>query len=85
MRELTLNLGQALGLLVVALLPQTTALAKPALSGELIYANQCAKCHGDKGQGVADKYDESLIGDWPVEKLTRVITRTMPELSLIHI
>ena len=78
-RKFTFNLGQALGLLAVALLSQAAALAKPALSGELIYANQCAKCHGDKGQGVADEYDEPLIGDWPVEKLTRVITRTMPE------
>ena len=79
MRELTFNLGHALGLLVVALLAQTTAMAKPVLSGEFIYANQCAKCHGNKGQGVVDEYDEPLIGDWPVEKLTRVITRTMPE------
>ena len=78
-RKFTFNLGQALGLLAVALLSQAAALAKPTLSGELIYANQCAKCHGDKGQGVADEYDEPLIGDWPVEKLTRVITRTMPE------
>ena len=78
-RKFTFNLGQALGLLAVALLSQAAALAKPALSGELIYANQCAKCHGDQGQGVADEYDEPLIGDWPVEKLTRVITRTMPE------
>ena len=47
MRKFTFNLGQALGLLAVALLSQAAALAKPALSGELIYANQCAKCHGD--------------------------------------
>ena len=58
---------------------QTTGLAKPELSGPAIYANRCAKCHGDKGQGVADEYDEPLVGDWPIEKLVRVITRTMPE------
>ena len=69
---------QALGLVVVGLLVLATAQAKP-MSGELIFANQCAKCHGDKGQGVADDYDEPLVGDWPIEKLTRVITRTMPE------
>ena len=73
------RIGQTLGLLAVALLSQASSLAKPALSGESIYANQCTKCHGDKGQGVANEYDEPLIGDWPVEKLTRVITRTMPE------
>ena len=54
-------------------------MAKPELSGKAIYANQCAKCHGNQGQGVTDEYDEPLVGDWPVEKLTRVITRTMPE------
>ncbi len=58
---------------------QTTGLAKPELSGPAIYANRCAKCHGDKGQGVADEYDEPLVGNWPIEKLIRVITRTMPE------
>ncbi len=58
---------------------QTTGLAKPELTGPAIYANRCAKCHGDKGQGVADEYDEPLAGDWPIEKLVRVITRTMPE------
>ena len=73
------RIGQTLGLLAVALLSQASSLAKPALSGELIYANQCAKCHGDKGQGVADEYDEPLTGDWRIEKLVRVITRTMPE------
>ena len=79
MRTVARIVGQALGLLVTVLLSQATALAKPALSGELIYANQCAKCHGDIGQGVADEYDEPLTGDWPIEKLVRVITRTMPE------
>lgn len=75
----TRQLGQALGLLLIISQLETTALAKPELSGKAIYANQCAKCHGNKGQGVADEYDEPLVGDWPVEKLTRVITRTMPE------
>ena len=79
MRTVARIVGQALGLLVTVLLSQATALAKPALSGELIYTNQCAKCHGDRGQGVADEYDEPLTGDWPIEKLVRVITRTMPE------
>ena len=58
---------------------KTTGLAKPELSGPSIYAKRCAKCHGDKGQGVADEYDEPLVGDWPIKKLVRVITRTMPE------
>ncbi len=73
------KLDQALGLLLAFSVVASAAWAKPALSGEAIYANRCAKCHGDTGQGVADEYDEPLVGDWPVEKLVRVITRTMPE------
>src|SRR4051812_656699 len=48
-------------------------------SGPEIYRQLCAKCHGRKGEGVKDKYDEPLRGDWSVEKLTRVIDRTMPD------
>ncbi|MDP6892029.1 MAG: DUF1592 domain-containing protein [Verrucomicrobiota bacterium] len=51
----------------------------PSSHGAKIYANKCAKCHGNKGQGVANEYDEPLTGDWPLEKLVRVITKTMPE------
>jgi len=39
----------------------------------------CAECHGDKGQGVQDKYDEPLHGNRSVEALTKRIARTMPD------
>lgn len=39
----------------------------------------CASCHGDKGQGVIDKYDEPLHGNRSVEALTKRIARTMPD------
>ena len=55
------------------------ASAKQLTLGARIYADKCAKCHGKKGQGVANEYDEPLNGDWPLEKLVRVITKTMPE------
>ena len=71
--------SQLLGLLIVVLFSQTTILAKPLSPGAKIYADKCAKCHGDKGQGVANEYDEPLTGDWPLVKLVRVITKTMPE------
>ena len=73
------KLGLAFGLTAALGLATATSLAEPKLSGELLYAKLCAKCHGDQGQGVPDEYDEPLAGDWPIEKLTRVITRTMPE------
>lgn len=47
--------------------------------GAVIYKKQCASCHGDNGQGVADKFDEPLKGELSVEALTRKIDRTMPE------
>jgi len=39
----------------------------------------CADCHGAKGEGVADKYDEPLVGNRSVASLTRYITRAMPD------
>ena len=79
MRCLANKLGQALGLGTAILLATTTGLAKPELSGEHLYTKLCAKCHGDQGKGVADEHDEPLVGDWSIEKLTRVIIRTMPD------
>lgn len=48
-------------------------------SGRQIYFDQCVQCHGPEGQGVEDEYDEPLVGDWSLEKLARVIHKTMPE------
>lgn len=47
--------------------------------GQVIYNKLCLECHGDRGQGVAGKYEEPLIGDRAVEALSRKIERTMPE------
>lgn len=47
--------------------------------GATIYRKLCAECHGDKGQGVQDKYDEPLHGNRSVEALARRIARTMPD------
>jgi len=62
-----------------------TSLAKPdeaaLLKGKAIFEKQCSECHGDRGQGVKGEYDKPLAGDWPLEKLTRVVDKTMPELE----
>lgn len=47
--------------------------------GEQIYRQHCAECHGRNGQGVKDKYDEPLAGDESLDRLTRIIHKTMPE------
>ncbi|HAV61918.1 MAG TPA: hypothetical protein DCY13_06095 [Verrucomicrobiales bacterium] len=47
--------------------------------GLSIWKNQCIECHGTGGEGVDGKYDEPLYGNWSLEKLTRIIHKTMPE------
>lgn len=47
-------------------------------SGELIYKNLCASCHGAKGEGGKD-YPEPLVGDRTLEKLATYIDKKMPE------
>ena len=44
-----------------------------------IYRRDCARCHGRNGEGVRGKYDDTLRGDWSLEKLTRFIEKSMPD------
>ncbi len=55
-------------------------LAGPAsgFDGAALFSQQCADCHGAKGQGT-DYYKPTLAGDLPVRELARVISETMPE------
>jgi mono/diheme cytochrome c family protein len=48
-------------------------------SGRQIYVDQCVQCHGQNGEGVEEEYDEPVVGDWSLDKLARVIHKTMPE------
>src|SRR6185295_2226357 len=48
-------------------------------SGQQVYKQECARCHGKSGEGVKGKYDEALRGDRTLEKLTRYIERAMPD------
>lgn len=47
-------------------------------SGEAIYRQQCASCHGTQGEGTADVPDP-LVGDRPVDQLIRIIHKRMPQ------
>lgn len=47
--------------------------------GAKIFRETCAECHGKKGEGVADKYDEPLAGQKSLISLTKYIARAMPE------
>ncbi len=44
-----------------------------------MYQQMCADCHGGKGEGVADKYDDPLAGNRSVSSLIKYISKTMPE------
>jgi hypothetical protein len=76
------RLSTILLMLLVCLLAgrmEAKAADRKTPSGADIFKKQCASCHGKTGQGVADKYDDALHGDWSIEKLARVIDKTMPE------
>lgn len=48
-------------------------------AGEAVYREDCMRCHGPVGQGVAGKADEPLVGEKSVASLARYIAREMPE------
>jgi len=48
------------------------------LTGEQIYRQQCAWCHGERGQGTEINYPKPLIGDRSVPQLAKIIEETMP-------
>jgi len=73
MRRLACHL--LLGL--TGVLPAQDAMA-PA-SGEAIYAEHCASCHGKHGEGNPDEVDEPLQGERSLPSLSRYIDRKMPE------
>lgn len=49
------------------------------LRGGEIYAESCASCHGESGEGVEDAYPDPLVGDDSIGELSRRIAETMPE------
>ena len=48
-------------------------------SGEVVYREDCMRCHGPVGEGVAGKADEPLVGEKSVASLAKYIAREMPE------
>jgi cytochrome c553 len=48
-------------------------------TGEQIFRDQCARCHGKAGEGTDDNYPDPLAGDKSVAQLTKLIHETMPE------
>ncbi len=48
-------------------------------TGEQIYRQMCASCHGASGEGTDDHYPRPLIGERSVAGLSKLIAKTMPE------
>jgi hypothetical protein len=48
-------------------------------AGEVVYREDCMRCHGPVGQGVAGKADEPLVGEKSIASLAKYIVREMPE------
>ena len=48
-------------------------------TGEQIFREQCARCHGKAGEGTDDNYPDPLAGDKSIAQLTKLIHETMPE------
>ena len=48
-------------------------------SGEVVYRDQCARCHGKAGEGTDDNYPNPLEGDKSIAQLTKLIHETMPD------
>lgn len=47
--------------------------------GQAIYTNSCADCHGTRGEGVQDAFEQPLAGDLSVRELSQLIGKTMPD------
>jgi hypothetical protein len=60
------------------LLFSAKSIAAEGRSGEQIYRQRCAVCHGVKGEG-SDEYERPLMGDRSVAQLARLIAKSMPK------
>jgi mono/diheme cytochrome c family protein len=69
----------AAAFLALALCAPCTAQEAGIHPGKRIYEQLCVGCHGANGEGVAEKYDEPLVGNRTLPSLVRYIARTMPE------
>ena len=48
-------------------------------TGEQIYRDQCARCHGNSGEGTEENHPDPLAGDKSIAQLAELIHETMPD------
>ena len=68
----------AFALAALYLLVASSGTRADDLTGEQIYAQQCARCHGAKGEGTTE-VGAPLVGDRSLKELSKLIHETMPE------
>src|SRR5258708_2921749 len=73
------SFGHALFLAVACATFPVAAQVPEHPAGAAIYRKLFAECHGAKGRGVKEKYDDPLHGDRTGKALARRIARTMPD------
>lgn len=59
--------------------PIRSAAAAEPRTGQQIYQQSCARCHGEKGEGVRTEHAKPLVGDRSLAELIQVVAKTMPE------
>ena len=64
---------------VVTLVSCISASIAADRTGEQIYQQVCASCHGGKGEGTTESYPHPLVGERSVGELSDYIGKTMPE------
>ncbi len=65
--------------LLLAAVPAGRASANDGPTGQQIYQQRCASCHGASGEGTKDHYHKPLAGDKSAAQLSRLIAESMPK------
>jgi hypothetical protein len=74
-QQSALRVAAFVGLAVLVITGQSFA-----ETGEQIYRQRCAVCHGSKGEGT-EEHSRPLMGDRSIAQLTRLIAKSMPKNS----
>jgi cytochrome c553 len=61
------------------ILPSSRGVAAEGRTGEQIYRQTCASCHGATGEGTDEEYPHPLQGERSVTQLAKLIAKTMPK------
>jgi len=71
--------ARTLPLWLAAVLVPGLAEAAGELTGEQIYRQKCASCHGASGEGNREEYAHPLVGDRTLPRLVAYIAKSMPD------